>query len=188
MWKLAGGAKHSQLRRRSGSSRSAATWSGAPGASATCPCARSGAARGCRRSMTPRQRGTCSPSESSGAVCARSPQGQRPTKSPGRPSATSGGSGRPASGLTAWTSSLMPRSTPCLGTRLLRGVCGSSACTRPSGRGARAWIPGARRPNPKKHNFNAGGYVRILAGICGGRLVLWEEIRGTWSWQRAADM
>ena len=48
--------------------------------------------------------------------------------------------------------------------------------------------PGHTGPNPKKHNFNAGGYVRILAGICGGRVVLWEEIRGTWSWQRVADM
>ena len=48
--------------------------------------------------------------------------------------------------------------------------------------------PGHTRPNPKKHNFNAGGYVRILAGICGDRVVLWEEVRGTWSGQTAADM
>ena len=48
--------------------------------------------------------------------------------------------------------------------------------------------PGHTRPHPKKHNFNAGGYARILAGICGDRVVLWEEVRGSWSGQRAADM
>ena len=47
---------------------------------------------------------------------------------------------------------------------------------------------GHTRPNAKKHRFNAGGYVRILGGICGDRVVLWEEVRGTWSGQRAADM
>ena len=47
---------------------------------------------------------------------------------------------------------------------------------------------GHTKPNAKKHAFNAGGYVRILGGICGDRVVLWEEVRGSWSGQRAADM
>ena len=47
---------------------------------------------------------------------------------------------------------------------------------------------GHTRPSPKKHKFNAGGYVRILGGICGDRVVLWEEVRGRWCGQRAADM
>ena len=48
--------------------------------------------------------------------------------------------------------------------------------------------PGFTRPNITKHKFNAGGHVHILGGICGDRIVLWEEIQGRWCGQRAADM
>ena len=47
---------------------------------------------------------------------------------------------------------------------------------------------GHTRPSPKKHKFNAGGYVRILGGICGDRVVLWEEVCGRWCGQQAAAM
>ena len=44
------------------------------------------------------------------------------------------------------------------------------------------------RPNIVKHKFNTGGHVHILAGICGDRVVMWEEIGGRWCGQRAAEM
>ena len=47
---------------------------------------------------------------------------------------------------------------------------------------------GFTRPSLVKHKFNAGGHVHILAGICGERVVMWEEIGGKWCGQRAADM
>ena len=47
---------------------------------------------------------------------------------------------------------------------------------------------GFTRPSITKHKFNAGGHVHILAGICGDKVVLWEEIGGKWGGQRAADM
>ena len=47
---------------------------------------------------------------------------------------------------------------------------------------------GFTRPSLTKHKFNPGGHVHILAGICGGRIVLWEEIQGRWCGDRAAEM
>ena len=44
------------------------------------------------------------------------------------------------------------------------------------------------KPSIVKHKFNPGGHVHILAGICGDRVVLWEEIRGHWCGQRAEEM
>jgi hypothetical protein len=44
------------------------------------------------------------------------------------------------------------------------------------------------RPSATKHKFNAGGYVHILAGICGHKVVLWEEIKGMWNADKAAEM
>lgn len=48
--------------------------------------------------------------------------------------------------------------------------------------------PGFTRPGSEKHKFNPGGQVHILAGICGDRIVLWEEIHGRWNGQQAQDM
>ena len=48
--------------------------------------------------------------------------------------------------------------------------------------------PGFTKPSLSKHKFNPGGHVHILAGICNGTVVLWEEIGGRWCGQRAADM
>lgn len=48
--------------------------------------------------------------------------------------------------------------------------------------------PGFTKPGTGKHKFNPGGQVHILAGICGDRIVLWEEIRGRWNGQAAEDM
>jgi len=47
---------------------------------------------------------------------------------------------------------------------------------------------GFTKSNMRKHKFNAGGYVSILAGICGDRIVLWEEVRGRWTGKAAAAM
>ena len=48
--------------------------------------------------------------------------------------------------------------------------------------------PGFTRPGIGKHKFNPGGHVHILGGICGEKIVLWEEIRGRWCGQTAQDM
>jgi len=47
---------------------------------------------------------------------------------------------------------------------------------------------GFTKPSLSKHKFNPGGHVHILAGICGEKVVLWEEIGGKRCGQRAADM
>ena len=48
--------------------------------------------------------------------------------------------------------------------------------------------PGFTKPSIVKHKFNFGGHANILAGICGDRVVLWEEIHGRWCGQRAEEM
>ena len=48
--------------------------------------------------------------------------------------------------------------------------------------------PGFTRPSLTKHKYNVGGHAHILAGICGDKVVLWEDIGGRWCGQRAADM
>lgn len=48
--------------------------------------------------------------------------------------------------------------------------------------------PGCTKPNARKHRFNAGGHVHVLAGICGDRFVLWEEIHGRWNSKKAEEM
>jgi len=47
---------------------------------------------------------------------------------------------------------------------------------------------GMTKPSARKHKFNPGGQVHILAGICNDRVVLWEEIRGRWRASAAAAM
>ena len=46
---------------------------------------------------------------------------------------------------------------------------------------------GFTKPNARKHRSNPGGYVNICAGICGDRVVLWEEVKGNWCAKRAAE-
>ena len=48
--------------------------------------------------------------------------------------------------------------------------------------------PGMTKPSARKHKFNPGGQVHILAGVCNDRIVLWEEIRGRWCASAAAAM
>ena len=47
---------------------------------------------------------------------------------------------------------------------------------------------GFTKPNIVKHKFNPGGSVHILGGICGDKVVLWEEIVGKWCGDKAAEM
>ena len=47
---------------------------------------------------------------------------------------------------------------------------------------------GLTKPSMTKHKFNPGGHVHILAGICGDKVVLWEEIQGKWCGERAEEM
>ena len=47
---------------------------------------------------------------------------------------------------------------------------------------------GRVKPNGRKHKFNPGGHVHILAGVCGDRIVVWEEIQGRWNARAAAAM
>ena len=49
-------------------------------------------------------------------------------------------------------------------------------------------LKGFTKPNIVKHKFNPGGSVSILAGICGDKIVLWEEIAGRWCGDKAAEM
>ena len=44
------------------------------------------------------------------------------------------------------------------------------------------------KPSARKHKFNPGSSVSILAGICGDRIVLWEEVPGRWTGAAAAAM
>ena len=44
------------------------------------------------------------------------------------------------------------------------------------------------KPNAKRHKINAGGTVKILAGISGDRVVLWEDIGPHWNGAKAAEM
>ena len=44
------------------------------------------------------------------------------------------------------------------------------------------------KPNQKKHRINPGGALRVCAGICGDRIVVWEYIKGNWNGQKAADL
>ena len=48
--------------------------------------------------------------------------------------------------------------------------------------------PGMTKASIRKHKFNPGGQVRILGGICGDRVVLWEEIQGKWCGAKAEEM
>ena len=48
--------------------------------------------------------------------------------------------------------------------------------------------PGFTKPNARKHKFNAGGHVHVLAGTCGDRFVVWEEIHGRWNSKKAEEM
>ena len=48
--------------------------------------------------------------------------------------------------------------------------------------------PGFTKPNLTKHKFNPGGAAHILGGICGDKVVLWEEISGKWCGDKAAEM
>jgi hypothetical protein len=47
---------------------------------------------------------------------------------------------------------------------------------------------GCTKPNTRKHKFNPGGQVNILAGVCGERIVLWEEVHGRWNAAAAVGM
>ena len=47
---------------------------------------------------------------------------------------------------------------------------------------------GFTKPNVRKHKFNPGGYVHILAGVCGDKFIVWEVIRGTWTGAQASAM
>lgn len=47
---------------------------------------------------------------------------------------------------------------------------------------------GCVKPNARKHKFNPGGQVHILAGVCGDRVVVWEEIHGRWNARAATAM
>ena len=49
-------------------------------------------------------------------------------------------------------------------------------------------LKGFTKPNIAKHKFNPGGSVSILEGICGDKIVLWEEIAGKWCGDKAAEM
>ena len=40
----------------------------------------------------------------------------------------------------------------------------------------------------RKHKFNPGGHVRILAGICGAKVALWEEVTGQRCGAKAEEM
>lgn len=44
------------------------------------------------------------------------------------------------------------------------------------------------KPCKRKHRMNAGGSVSVCAGISGGRIVLWEYVKGRWNGQEAARM
>jgi len=44
------------------------------------------------------------------------------------------------------------------------------------------------RPNKKKHRINPGSAAHVTAGLSGDQVVLWEEIKGRWNGQKAADM
>ena len=48
--------------------------------------------------------------------------------------------------------------------------------------------PGFTAPNGKRHRINPGGWVSILAGISGDRVVLWEEVGKQWNGARASEM
>ena len=43
------------------------------------------------------------------------------------------------------------------------------------------------KPNKKKHRKSVGGYVRVLAGVSNGRIVLWEHYK-RWNGKTAAEM
>ena len=44
------------------------------------------------------------------------------------------------------------------------------------------------KPNTKRNRINPGGYVNVTAGLCGGKIILWEEIKGRWNGEKAAAM
>ena len=48
--------------------------------------------------------------------------------------------------------------------------------------------PGFTKPSLSKHKYNVGGHLHVLAGICGDKVVLWEDIGGKWCGERAAAM
>ena len=47
---------------------------------------------------------------------------------------------------------------------------------------------GMTKASLRKHKFNPGGQAYILAGICGGKVVLWQEIKGRWCGATAEAM
>ena len=47
---------------------------------------------------------------------------------------------------------------------------------------------GFTKPSIHKHRCYTGGCVNILAGVCGDRIVLWEEVNGRWSADVASKM
>ena len=48
--------------------------------------------------------------------------------------------------------------------------------------------PAHTKPNDKRHRRNFGASAHVLAGICNGKLRLWEYYDGSWCGQKAADM
>ena len=48
--------------------------------------------------------------------------------------------------------------------------------------------PGFTKPNKQRHQINPGGSVKILAGISGDRVVLWEEVGKRWNGDIASEM
>ena len=48
--------------------------------------------------------------------------------------------------------------------------------------------PGFAKPNLRKHRFNPGGCVSMLAGICGDKIVVWEEVHGRWTGAKVVAM
>ena len=47
---------------------------------------------------------------------------------------------------------------------------------------------GMTKPSNRKHRKNLGGKVHLVAGISGGRVVLWEYFEGRWNGKKAAEM
>lgn len=48
--------------------------------------------------------------------------------------------------------------------------------------------PEFTKPALKKHKINTGGSVSICAGICGGKVTLWEELPKRWCGEAAANL